>query len=185
MSDDTHTPIPSLQHATETSGDSEAPQISDSTPVVEEALANLLSEYLAEPAPGPVMGTFDGEAIELTDENKQWMAETAAAAGRGLTIKGNRQQHYMTFSPPHPGTTMVRVARTPPESPPCGPSPVSVQAPVPPIRSPRGDNHVGAGIRKRPHKCAYCPTTFSSVARRTAHVEKHHADKLANLPPQN
>jgi len=175
-----------------------------------EALARLLGEYLAEPTPGPVMGTFDGEAIELTEDNINWMAETATAAGRGLTVKGKRRQHYMTFSPPHPGTKLVYVASTPPETPPCRPSPVPIQADVPavdfdgqapvpamdsdgqaPVPSPRGDGYVGAGVRKRPYKCAYCHSTFASVVRRTAHVEKSHADKLAssagssNQTPQN
>lgn len=181
-------PVPSSGQVTEAAGNSEAHQFSDSAPVDEETLGRLLQEYLAEPTHGPIMGTFDGEAIELTEDNINWMRETATAAGRGLTVKGKRRQHYMTFSPPHPGTTLVWVASTPPETPPRGPSPVPVQATAPAVVSdaqasvppPRGDGHVGAGIRKRPHKCAYCHSTFATVARRTAHVEKNHADKLAS-----
>ncbi|KAH0294153.1 hypothetical protein M436DRAFT_81678 [Aureobasidium namibiae CBS 147.97] len=192
MSDNNPTPVPDLSSP-------EALQIPDLARNDEEALTRVLVEFLAEPTPGPVMGTFDGETIELTEDNMNWMAETATAAGRGLTVKGKRRQHYMTFSPPHPGTTMVWVADTPPETPPPGPSPVPVQATVAavvsdgqaPVPLPRGGGHVGAGIRKRPFKCAYCHSTFSSVARRTAHVEKNHADKLAssagssNQTPQN
>ena len=187
MSDNPSNPKPNLSgQATEAAGSSEA-------------LARLLGEYLAEPTPGPVMGTFDGEAIELTEDNINWMAETATAAGRGLTVKGLRRQHYMTFSPPHPGTKLVYVAKTPPETPPRRSSPVPVQADVPavdsdgqapvpamdsdgqaPVPPLRGDGYVGAGVRKRPYKCAYCHSTFASVVRRTAHVEKIHADKLAS-----
>jgi hypothetical protein len=76
-------------------------EASDSTPVDEQALAGLLSEYIDGPVPGSVMGTFDGKQIELTDENLQSIAEAATAAGRGLTVKGKRRQHYMTFTPPH------------------------------------------------------------------------------------
>ena len=166
-----------------------AAEVTDSTPVDEQALTRLLTEYLATPTPGPVMGTFDGHPIELTDENKNWMAESATAAGRGLTVKGNRHQHYMTFSPPHPGTTMVMVASTPPETPPRGPSPEPAgQVLVPEVRpdsqaslaTSRGDGHVGAGIRKRPYKCGYCKSTFTTPARRTAHVEEAHADKIVS-----
>jgi hypothetical protein len=75
--------------------ESEAP---DSAPVDEQTLASLLNEYVHGPAPGPTMGTFDGDSIELTEENLQYIAEAAAAAGRGLTVKGKRRQHYMTHS---------------------------------------------------------------------------------------
>ena len=179
---------PSAQHAAGGNGSSEAAEVADSTPVDEQALASLLSEYIAGPTPSPIMGTFDGQPIELTEENKAWMAETSKAAGRGLTIKGKRHQHYMTFSPPHSDTATVYVASTPPETPPREPSPVSGQAPVPVLRpdsqaavpSPHNAGHIGAGIRKRPHKCGHCMATFSTPARRTAHMQKAHADKLAS-----
>lgn len=90
------------------------------------------------------------------------------------------------------------VASTPLGIPPREPSPVVGQAPVPVPRpdsqvsvpSPRNAGHVGAGIRKRPHKCGHCMATFSTPARRTAHMEKVHANKLgnsasANQAPQN
>jgi hypothetical protein len=83
------------------------PEASNSTPVDEQALAGLLSEYVSGLAPAPIMGTFDGERIELTDDSLVYMAEAAAAVGRMLTVKGKRRQHYMTFTPPHPGTTLV------------------------------------------------------------------------------
>jgi hypothetical protein len=171
-------------------------EASDSTPVDEQALAGLLSEYIDGPAPGPVMGTFDGKQIELTDENLQSIAEAAAAAGRGLTVKGKRRQHYMTFTPPHPGTTLVWVASTPPETPPREPSPLPVQAAAAATASPvhndgpvavavavtpvRAADTAGAGIRKRPHKCGFCMSTFSTPAKRMAHVQSAHADKLAS-----
>jgi hypothetical protein len=117
---------PSTQHAAEGTGSSGAAEVADSTPFDEQALASLLTEYIAGPTPSPVMGTFDGQPIELTEENKAWMTETSKAAGRGLTIKGKRHQHYMTFSPPHSDTATVFVASTPPETPPREPSPVPV-----------------------------------------------------------
>lgn len=186
---------PSTQHAAEGTGSFGAAEVADSTPFDEQALASLLTQYIAGPAPSPVMGTFDGQPIELTDENKAWMAETSKAAGRGLTIKGKRHQHYMTFSPPRSDTATVYVASTPPETPPREPSPVPGQAPVPVLRpdiqaavpSPRNAGHVGAGIRKRPHKCGHCMATFSTPARCTAHMQKAHADKLASSagPPSH
>jgi hypothetical protein len=98
--------------AAEATGPSQATKVSDSTSVDEQALAALLSEYVASPA---AIGTFDGDPIELTDENISYMSQTATAAERGLTVKGKRQQHYMTFSPPPPGSKTVWIASTPPE----------------------------------------------------------------------
>jgi hypothetical protein len=180
------TVVQPVAESTEPSGATEA---SNSTPVDEQALAALLTEYVTGSPPGPVMGTFDGIPIELTHENVVYMSETATAAGRGLTVKGKRRQHYMTFSPPHPGSTTVWIASTPPETPPRGPSPVqaaavTTAAPVrsdgpvatPPVRA----EHVGSGIRKRPYKCRYCMSTFSSSARRTIHVERFHANRLTS-----
>jgi hypothetical protein len=175
----------------------EATGAPDSTPVDEQALAALLTEYVATPVP---VGTFDGESIELTDENISYIYETAAAAGRGLTVKGDRRQHYMTFSPPLPGTKTVWIASTPPETPPRGPTPLPAQitaataaptaptaitAPVRsdgPVATPpvRAADHIGSGIRKRPYKCGYCMSTFASFERRTEHVQRTHANRLAS-----
>lgn len=166
-----------VQPATEGTEPSGAAEVSGSTPVDEQALAALLTEYIADPPPGPVLGTFDGESIEPTDESIVYMSETAAAAGRGLTVKGKRRPHYMTFNPPHPGTTTVWIASTPPETPPRGPSPVQAAAattatsvrsdgPVA-IPSVRAAEHVGCEIRKRPYKCRYCMSTFASSDRRS------------------
>jgi hypothetical protein len=167
------------------------PEASNSAPADEQALTDLLKEYVSGPAPAPIMGTFDGQPIELTDDSLVYMAEAAAAAGRMLTVKGKRRQHYMTFSPPHPGTTLVWVASTPPETPPREPSPLPAQtATASPVRNDgpvavavtpvRGADPAGAGIRKRPHKCGFCMSTFSTAARRAAHVQQVHADKLAS-----
>jgi hypothetical protein len=163
------------------------PSQATETPVDEQALAALLTEYVASPAP---MSTFDGVSIELTDENIAYMSETATAAGRGLTVKGKRRQHYMTFSPPHPGTAIVWIANTPPETPPRGPSPVQAAAvttaaparrdepvPTPPVRAAR---HVSSGIRKRPYKCGFCTSTFASSNRRAIHIERSYANRLAS-----
>jgi hypothetical protein len=176
---------PVTQHAAEGT----EPEATDSTPVDEQALASLLSKYVTGPAPGPVRGTFDGEPIQLNDDSLVYMAEAAAAAGRMLTVKGKRRQHYMTFTPPHPGTTLVWVASTPPETPPRGPSPLPVQtAAASPARNDgpvaiapvHGAAQGGAGIRKRPHKCGFCMSTFSTPARRMAHLQSAHADKLTS-----
>jgi hypothetical protein len=171
--------------------DGTEPEASNSTPVDAQALAGLLSEYVFGPAPAPIMGTFDGQRIELTDDSLFYMAEAAAAAGRMLTVKGKRRQHYGTFTPPRPGTTLVWVANTPPETPLREPSPLPVQAAAAasPVRNdgpaavavaPVRGAEVGAGIRKRPHKCGFCMSTFSTAARRAAHVQQVHADKLAS-----
>jgi hypothetical protein len=166
------------------------PEASNSTPVDEQALAGLLSEYVSGLAPAPIMGTFDGERIELTDDSLVYMAEAAAAVGRMLTVKGKRRQHYMTFTPPHPGTTLVWVASTPPETPPREPTPQPAQTVTATVRNNgpaavavatvHDAAQVGAGIRKRPHKCGFCMSTFSTAARRAAHVQQVHADKLAS-----
>jgi hypothetical protein len=179
-----------IQPTAESTEPSGATEASNSTPVDEQALAALLTEYVTGPPPGPVMGTFDGIPIELTDENVVYMSETATAAGRGLTVKGKRRQHYMTFSPPHPGTTTVWIASTPPETPPRGPSPVQAAAvtTAAPVRSDgpvgtppaRAAEHVGSGIRKRPYKCRYCVSTFSSSNRRSQHIERFHAERLVS-----
>lgn len=79
-----------------------AAEVADSTPVDEHALASLLTEYIAGPSPGPVMGTFDSQPIELTEENKAWMAETSKAAGRGLTIKGTASSTLHDVEPSSP-----------------------------------------------------------------------------------
>jgi hypothetical protein len=86
----------------------------------------------------------------------------------------------------------VWVASTPPETPPRGPSPLPVQAATvaaSPVRNDgpvavapvRGADQGGAGgIRKRPHKCGFCMSTFSTPAKRMAHLQSAHADKLAS-----
>jgi len=141
-------------------GDSEGTGASEWTAADEEALTNAINEAISAPV-GAFVGGFDEAMATETTE----------------------------------ASSVQEIAR--------GPAPVPLQAPVPAVRSdgqapvqatvqavaseaqtsvppPRGDGHVGAGIRKRPFKCAYCHSTFSSVARRTAHVEKNHADKLAS-----
>ena len=163
----------------------------DGSPEVnEEELANLLTAYISStPAPGPVMGTFDGQPIELTDENIAYMADAAARAGLWLTVKGARKQHYMTFAPPEDGSKVVYIADTPPETPPREPSPAPVPPPSVPLSAPAqvpassntGNSHTGAGIRKRPHKCTHCKSTFSTAARLTAHIQDYHANKFARL----
>lgn len=154
--------------------------------VNEEELADLLTAYISDSAPGPEMGTFDGQPIELTEENKAYMADTAAQAGLWLTIKGKRKQHYMTFAPPEDGFNVVYIAKTPPETPPREPSP---EADIPPTKSletsaqvpgSSKSSHTGSGVRKRSHKCTFCRSTFSTAARLTEHIQKAHADKLAS-----
>ncbi|CAD0094649.1 unnamed protein product [Aureobasidium mustum] len=165
------------------------PSEADGSPEVnEEELANLLTAYISTPAPAPVMGTFDGQPIELTDESKAYMADAAAQAGLWLTVKGSRKQHYMTFAPPEDGSNMVHIAKTPPETPPREPSPTPVPPPSEPLSAPArvsassttGNSHTGAGIRKRPHKCTHCKSTFSTAARLTVHIQDYHSDKLAS-----
>lgn len=159
----------------------------DGSPEVnEEEMANLLSAYISTPAP-PVMGTFDGQPIELTEENKAYMIDAATQAGLWLTVKGKRKQHYMTFAPPEDGSNVVYIANTPPETPPREPSPASVHPSEPlsaparvPVSSDAGSNHTGSGIRKRSHKCTFCRSTFSTAARLTEHIQKSHADKLVS-----
>ncbi|KAH0141709.1 hypothetical protein KCU67_g14371, partial [Aureobasidium melanogenum] len=103
---------------------SNQPSETDGSPEVnEEELASLLSAYVSTPAPGPEMGTFDGQPIELTEESKAYMADAAAQAGLWLTVKGRRKQHYMTFAPPEDGSNVVYIADTPPDTPPREPSP--------------------------------------------------------------
>lgn len=158
----------------------------ESREVDEEELANLLKAYVSTPAPGPVMGTFDGQPIELTEENIAYMADTAAQAGLWLTVKGSRKQHYMTFAPPEDGFNVVYIAKTPPETPPREPSPAADIAPTKSVETPAqvpgssNSRHTGSGIRKRSHRCTFCRSTFSTAARLNEHVQKAHANKLAS-----
>ncbi|KAH0371111.1 hypothetical protein KCU65_g2167, partial [Aureobasidium melanogenum] len=153
--------------------------------VNEEELASLLSAFVATPAPGPEMGTFDGQPIELTEESKAYMADAAAQAGLWLTVKGKRKQHYMTFAPPEDGSNVVYIADTPPETPPREPSPTVDLSPVKPPTTPAqapgpsSSGNTGSGIRKRSNKCAYCRSTFSTAARLATHIQTVHAAKLA------
>ncbi|KAG9563465.1 glycoside hydrolase, partial [Aureobasidium melanogenum] len=143
------------------SAPSSQPSKTDGSPEVnEEELASLLNAYVSTPAPGPEMGTFDGQPIELTEENKAYMADAAAQAGLWLTVKGKRKQHYMTFAPPEDGFNVVYIANTPPETPPREPSPTVDLSPTKPPATPvqvpgssnSGNDHTGSGIRKRSHK---------------------------------
>ncbi|KAH0019320.1 glycoside hydrolase, partial [Aureobasidium melanogenum] len=143
---------------------SNQPSETDGSPEVnEEELASLLSAYVSTPAPGPEMGTFDGQPIELTEESKAYMADAAAQAGLWLTVKGRRKQHYMTFAPPEDGSNVVYIADTPPDTPPREPSPTvdlsPMKPPTTPVQVPGSSSSTnspsGAGIRKRSHKCAH------------------------------
>ncbi|KAG9589465.1 glycoside hydrolase, partial [Aureobasidium melanogenum] len=144
-------------------------EIHGSDVVNEEELANLLSAYNSTPAPGPVMGTFDGQPIELTEENKAYMADAAAQAGLWLTVKGKRKQHYMTFAPPEDGFNVVYIADTPPDTPPRELSLTADLSPTKPPATPAqlpgssnsGNDHTNCGIRKRSHKSSDPPKAFS------------------------
>ncbi|CAD0107539.1 unnamed protein product [Aureobasidium uvarum] len=142
------------QQVTESTEHSEIAETSQSAAVDDDEMARLLGDYLATPAPGPVMGTFDGQPIELTEENKAYMADAAAQAGLWLTVKGKRNQHYMTFAPPTDGINQVFIPNTPPETPPETPPHEPSPAPTPIASSTRDAGHTGAGIRKRPHNSA-------------------------------
>ncbi|KAG9691186.1 hypothetical protein KCU95_g6828, partial [Aureobasidium melanogenum] len=160
---------------------SNQPSKTDVSPEVdEEESASLLSAYVATPAPGPVMGTFDGQPIELTEENIAYMSDVAAQAGLGLTVKGRRKQHYMTFAPPEDGSNVVYIADTPPDTPPRELSPTVDLSPTKPPTTPaQVPGPSGSGISKRSHKCTYCRSTFSTAARLATHIQTVHATKLA------